>query len=66
VSTSIARNCSLPVDPVEILDHQHLRPPLGCADQQAAQGLERLAASLRRVHGLHVVLARVDRQQARR
>ena len=36
-----------PVDPVQVLDHEDLRPRLGAPDEHAAQRLEGLAAPLR-------------------
>ena len=51
------------VDPVQVLDHEHLGSPLGGADQQPPQRLEGLATPLDGAHRPHVGVARVDGQQ---
>jgi hypothetical protein len=48
---------------VQVLNHQHLRPPFGGPDQQASQSVEGLTAPLGGAHGPHVGVVRVDGQQ---
>ena len=52
-----------PVDPVQVLDHHHLRPRLRAPHEHAAQGLDGLGAPLRGRHRAHLGAARVDGQE---
>ena len=49
---------------MQVLNHEHLRPPLGGPDQQASQSVEGLTAPLGWAHGPHGGVAGVDGQQS--